>query len=146
MLDQEFLSLKRVFFSHNLENLPKQAISPNLHIFLTVGTLSQAPLMIVQSQCCFSMCLYQFRGFGLLARGNRNLVLGRTGRGHDDTKKSCAVSLKVVLQGPYFSNDMLHTCLHLHQLRVSSSLTILLCIKDAKLKIYLIVLTLLRTM
>ena len=37
-------------------------------------------------------------------------------------------------------------CLHLHQVPVFSSLTILPCIKDAKLKIYLIVLTIFKTM
>ena len=37
--------------------------------------------MIVQSHCCFLICLYQFRGFGLLAKGNKNLVLGGTGKG-----------------------------------------------------------------
>ena len=78
---------ERVFFSHNLENFPKQDISLNLHISQTVGTLSQAPLMKVQSQCCFSIYLYQFRGFGLLAWGNRNLVLGRTGGGSQLTGK-----------------------------------------------------------
>ena len=36
-------------------------------------------IVIAQSQCCFSICLYQFRGFGLLAWENKNVVLGGTG-------------------------------------------------------------------
>ena len=98
MLDQVFLSLKRVFFSHVLENFPKQAISPNLHISLTVGTLSQAPLMIVQSQCCFSICLYWFRSFGLHAWENKNLVLGKTGEGSLLTGKFFHVGGKIFFQ------------------------------------------------
>ena len=31
------------------------------------GEFAQVPSMIVLFQCCFLICLYQFRGFGLLA-------------------------------------------------------------------------------
>ena len=55
-----------------------------------------------------------------------------------------------VLQGsiwdPNFSIYTLQTYLHLHQVHVFNLLTILPCIKDAKLKIYLIVLTLFKMM
>ena len=57
-------------------------------------------------------------------------------------RHKCEVSLKVVFQGPYFSIYMLQTCLHLHEVPVFNLLTIRPCIKDVKLKIYLIVLTL----
>ena len=48
MLDQELARLKRVSSTR-------------------FGEFAQVPLMIVLSQCCFSICLYQSRGFGLLA-------------------------------------------------------------------------------
>ena len=35
----------------------------------------------VNKETMLVLCLYQFRGFGLLAWGNKNLVLARTGGG-----------------------------------------------------------------
>ena len=57
----------------------------------------------------------------------------------------CGVPQDSIL-GPIFSIYMLQTCLHLYQVCAFNSLTILPCINDANLKIYLMVLTLFKTM